>query len=158
MFTKFSGIKLPFTPFVVLAVGIGVGLGYLHWGRDTHKTPTHIVQITESFPDMNFMAEVHIGDQTELFLVDTGAGRVMLTTKLANRLHLTSNNASVVGGVGGRAISENVIIPSMRVGPIEVHKVEAGIVDSPYNLLGMPFINELSRFEIKGRVLTLEQE
>jgi len=96
-------------------------------------------------------------------MADTGATYVALTFKTALSLGLKpselpfSRETDTANGITAVA---PVTLDEVRVGDIVVRQVEA-VVTPPgrlrQNLLGMSFINRLSRFEMSGQRLTLTQ-
>ncbi len=96
-------------------------------------------------------------------MADTGATYVALTFKTALSLgiqpaQLPFNRATDTAN-GVTAVAP-VMLDEVRIGGIVLRGVEA-VVTPPgrmsQNLLGMSFINRLSRFEMSGRRLTLTQ-
>jgi len=107
----------------------------------------------------NIVAEIN-GMPVDM-MADTGATYVALTFKTALSLGLEPSalpfNRETDTANGVTAVAP-VTLDEMRVSGIVVRNVEA-VVTRPgglsQNLLGMSFINRLSRFEMSGRRLTL---
>jgi len=96
-------------------------------------------------------------------MADTGATYVALTYKTALSLGLQPSDlpfTKQTDTANGVAAVAPIILDEMRIGEIVVRRVEA-VVTAPgrlrQNLLGMSFINRLSRFEMSGQRLTLTQ-
>ena len=94
-------------------------------------------------------------------MADTGATYVALTFKTALSLGLQPSDLPFdreTDTANGVTAVAPVTLEEVRVGGVVVHNVEA-VVTPPgtlsQNLLGMSFINRLSRFEMSGRRLTL---
>lgn len=109
----------------------------------------------------NIIAEIN-GMPVDM-MADTGATYVALTFKTALSLGLEPSelpfNRETDTANGVTAVAP-VMLDELRVGSIVLHNVEA-VVTPPgglsQNLLGMSFINRLSRFEMSGRRLTLQR-
>jgi len=109
----------------------------------------------------NIVAEIN-GMPVDM-MADTGATYVAITFKTALSLGLKPSELPFdrqTDTANGVTAVAPVTLDELRVGGIVVHNVEA-VVTPPgtlsQNLLGMSFINRLSRFEMSGRRLTLER-
>jgi len=111
----------------------------------------------------HFSVTSHINGMPVEMMADTGATYVALTYKTALSLGIQPSelpfNKQTDTANGVTAVAP-VVLDEMRIGDIVVRQVEA-VVTAPgrlqQNLLGMSFINRLSRFEMSGRRLTLTQ-
>ena len=107
-------------------------------------------------PDGHFRTDVRVDGATVEMLVDTGATLTALRYEDARRLGLIRAGLefdlpiSTANGDGHGAL---VRISSLGVGGIERHRLEA-VITMPgtlrHSLLGMNFLNSLTRFEIRG--------
>lgn len=151
-------IRLPLALVCIFIFFCGVAWGYELWGRtDQVQTAIHTIKIAEKFPERQFVVEVRMGDTAAQFLVDTGASTVLITVDLAEKLHLAAIDVHESVGIGGKIATWKVRIPEMRIGDIVVKNVEADVSRSPFNLLGMPFLEQMQRIELRGSILTFEQ-
>ncbi len=96
-------------------------------------------------------------------IVDTGATAVALTYEDADRIGIIvqdSDYTHVSQTANGEARIAPVTIDEIRIGDISVRNVE-GFVTEPgklfQTLLGMSFLQRLTRLDIRGRELVLEQ-
>jgi aspartyl protease family protein len=96
-------------------------------------------------------------------MVDTGATTVALTAGTARRLGISppeSDYRATVSTANGTVKAAPVRLSAVRVGGIEVRDVAALVVpDSAlaFNLLGLSFLNRLSRVEVgKGQLVLAE--
>ncbi|HEY2385314.1 MAG TPA: TIGR02281 family clan AA aspartic protease [Candidatus Binatia bacterium] len=103
-----------------------------------------------------FWVKGSINERPVSFIVDTGATFVVLSRSDAARLGVDYSH-----GKAGRAMTANgpvrgwlIVLPTLRVGDVTVHDVEAAVNDSemPFALLGMSFLN---RFEMQRQGTTL---
>jgi len=111
----------------------------------------------------HFSVTADINGMPVEMMADTGATYVALTFKTALSLGLQpselpfTKQTETANGVTAVA---PVVLDEVRIGKIVVRRVEA-VVTAPgrlrQNLLGMSFINRLSRFEMSGQRLTLTQ-
>jgi aspartyl protease family protein len=96
-------------------------------------------------------------------VVDTGATAVALTYEDAEKIGLSikdSDFTQVSQTANGQSRVAPVTIDEIRIGDISVKNVEC-LVTEPgvlfQSLLGMTFLRQLSRMDIRGRELVLEQ-
>jgi len=96
-------------------------------------------------------------------MADTGATYVALSFRTALSLGLQPSDMPFdheTDTANGVMAVAPVVLEEMRIGGIVVRRVQA-VVTAPgrlrQNLLGMSFINRLSRFEMSGQRLTLKQ-
>lgn len=149
------------------------------WGTKLIRVPADTVSLAhdaqdEEFDDMrlvtlransygHFTVTAFIdGSEVEL-MTDTGATYVALSYETAlglgyrpEDLPFTSESETA----NGVARVAPIMLREVRVGDIVVRDVQAVVAEPgkmSQNLLGMSFINRLSRFEVSGRKLTLTQ-
>lgn len=125
------------------------------------QTPKSVLLQANQFG--HFHAEAAISGHRVEFLTDTGATYVALNYETAARLGFGPHNLKFSGRsstANGIARVAPVTLPTVRIGGIVIRNV-AAVVAEPgkmsQNLLGMSFINRLSRFELQGQQLTLIQ-
>jgi aspartyl protease family protein len=111
----------------------------------------------------HFYATATVNGREIDIVVDTGATTVALTYEDADKIGLSvkdSDFTHVSKTANGEARVAPVIIDEIRIGDITVKNVE-GLVTQPgvlfQSLLGMTFLRQLSRMDIRGRELVLEQ-
>jgi len=111
----------------------------------------------------HFSVAADINGMPVEMMADTGATYVALTYKTALSLGLQPSDlpfTKETETANGATSVAPVMLDEVRIGDIVVRQVEA-VVTGPgrlrQNLLGMSFINRLSRFEMSGRRLTLTQ-
>jgi len=111
----------------------------------------------------HFSVTADINGMPVEMMADTGATYVALTFKTALSLGLQPSDlpfTKQTDTANGVTAVAPVTLDEVRVGDIAVRRVRA-VVTAPgrlrQNLLGMSFINRLSRFEMSGQRLTLTQ-
>ena len=111
----------------------------------------------------HFSVTADINGMPVEMMADTGATYVALTYKTALSLGLRPSElpfTKKTETANGATAVAPIVLDEVRIGDIVVRRVEA-VVTAPgrlrQNLLGMSFINRLSRFEMSGRRLTLTQ-
>ncbi len=123
-----------------------------------HKT---VVLTANNYGHFKAVAEIN-GQQVE-FMTDTGATYVALSYETAQKLGLAPQNMRFSGRsttANGVARVASIEIDSIRIGDITVKGVQAVVAEPgrmTQNLLGMSFIRQLSRFELKGGTLTMRE-
>ena len=111
----------------------------------------------------HFTVTADVRGRTVDMMVDTGATTVTLTNDDARRLGLVPRLADYtvpVATANGIARAASVRIDELRIGSIRVRDVKALVAPAgalAQSLLGMSFINRLSRFELRAGRLILEQ-
>lgn len=137
-------------------------------GRAQHDSPgeedagARLVTLRANrFGHFNVTALIE-GKEVEL-MTDTGATYVALTYETAAKLGYRAKDlrfSSESETANGIARVAPIVLREVRVGAIVVHDVQAVVAEPgkmSQNLLGMSFINRLSRFEVSGHKLTLTQ-
>lgn len=148
----------------VLEVGgrkITLGLSRTIGGHYTHA-PEEEVRIYRTPPGM-YRTVGSINGQPVDFLVDTGASQVAMNAAEADRLGLdfrVDGDPREVVTASGYARAFRVKLDSVKVGPIELHDVDAVVLDGDHPrqvLLGMSFLGRLE-MENTGDALVLRQK
>ena len=112
-------------------------------------------------PRGHFVVEASVNGRRIEVIVDTGATTVALTASTARRLGISlrdsdySARISTANGVVGAA---PVVLSEIRLGGITIRDVPALVVPGKaleVNLLGMSFLNRLTKFEVGGGQLVL---
>ncbi len=128
--------------------------------RPEPRTQPHQVTL-DANPFGHFTVSADINGMPVELMTDTGATYVALSFEtvlslgfLPEDLHFTSQSDTA----NGIAMVAPIILDEIRIGGIVVRDVHA-VVTEPgklnQNLLGMSFINRLSRFEVARRKLTM---
>ncbi len=108
----------------------------------------------------HFIASGSINGKATQFLVDTGATSIAIGQGEADRLGIPYRDARVAlaSTANGQVAVRRVMLPSVRLGDVQVYEVEAIVVPGqmPYVLLGNSF---LTRFQMKREndVMTLDK-
>ena len=109
----------------------------------------------------HYRADVSVNGRKFRMMVDTGASLIALTAKDARRMGVYPDAGDFIyetrtaNGVARIAL---VTLKEVRIGGIRVRNVKASVhrgkgLDT--NLLGMSFLNRLSKFNFEGDTLTL---
>jgi len=102
------------------------------------------------------------GRQVEV-LVDTGATSVAINRSTAKRLGIRLKQTDFkykVETANGSTKAAAATIDRIEIGRVTVRNVRAAVLDDKAlssTLLGMTFLGELRKFEVKNRELVLEQ-
>lgn len=107
----------------------------------------------------HYVADGEINGQQVVFLLDTGATQVALSTALANHLGLETGQRVQVQTANGIALGYQSKLDSVRLGPIEVRDVSALVTNGMEGnavLLGMSFLKQLE-FTQHGDTLILRR-
>ena len=96
------------------------------------------------------------------FMVDTGASIVALTTRDAKRIGFDTDTLEFVEPIstaGGTVYGAYVTVDSIRIGRVEVERVDAMILPEGLenSLLGMTFLGELYSYEFRKSQLIIRQ-
>lgn len=111
----------------------------------------------------HFLTEVEINGRTIDAMVDTGASLVALTYADAERAGIfmkPSDFNHVAQTANGTARVAPVVISRIQIGDITVRNVPGVVSErgaSERTLLGMSFLGRLSRVEMRGGTLVLEE-
>ena len=97
-----------------------------------------------------------------LFLVDTGATRLVLSPADAERVGISRDYLRFTGTsrtAGGVVKVAPIQLREVSVGPITLERVDATVNSVPmrFSLLGMAFLERLRGFSFEGDRLTLSQ-
>ena len=104
-----------------------------------------------------------INGLTVAFLVDTGASKVALNADEARRLGIdfrVSGTPTAVGTASGVARAWAVTLNSVKVGSLELHNVDAVVLEGSapqHTLLGMTYLGRLE-IDNDGRLMTLRKK
>jgi len=103
-----------------------------------------------------FYAKGSINERPVSFMVDTGATLTAFSRIDATRLGIDYSHGKPASSMtaNGTVRGWVIVLPTMRVGDVTVHDVQAMVIDSemPFALLGMSFLN---RFEMQRQGTTL---
>ncbi len=111
----------------------------------------------------HFLAHAMVNGRPIQVMVDTGATIVALTYDDAQRAGIFVRPADFthrVSTANGTARVAPITVQRIAIGDIEVHDVRAAVSEPGklhMTLLGMAFLGRLSRTEIRGGTLVLEQ-
>ena len=111
----------------------------------------------------HFRTEARANGRRLEILVDTGATLVAFDESTARKLGIATRAADFrykVSTANGEAPAAKVTVGRLQLGPIAMNDVEAIVTkDGTLStaLLGMSFLNRLSKFEISDSRLTLRQ-
>jgi aspartyl protease family protein len=111
----------------------------------------------------HYFADATINGIAVRVMVDTGATMVALTADTARRLAIRPRDAQgvvTVSTANGVITATTVTIDHIRLGSVDAYNVDAAVLPQgalSVNLLGMSFLNKLSRFEAGGGQLVLVQ-
>jgi aspartyl protease family protein len=114
-------------------------------------------------PGGDYVAEATIDGITVRVVVDTGASMVALSAETASRLGIrpdVSRYVIPVSTANGVVAAAPVRIARIRLGSLDVTDVDAAVLPPgalSINLLGMSFLNKLSKFEAGGGQMVLVQ-
>ena len=111
----------------------------------------------------HFRTDARANGRSLPVLVDTGATLVAIDETTARRLGVAPGAGDfryTVQTANGEAPAARVTIGRVDLGPITLNDVDTLVTKDgtlPVTLLGMSFLNRLSKFEIAGDRLTLRQ-
>jgi aspartyl protease family protein len=111
----------------------------------------------------HFFATIHINGQSLDAMVDTGASSVGMRQSDAERLGLVTSATRrdvQVSTANGTVEGTRVQLPSVRLGSITAHGIEAVVLPDnalSHTLLGMSFLSRMSKFEMNKGRLVLER-
>ncbi|MDJ0893513.1 MAG: TIGR02281 family clan AA aspartic protease [Alphaproteobacteria bacterium] len=116
----------------------------------------------EKDPRGHYFIKALVRDIPVLFMVDTGATRLVLSPADAERVGISRDYLRFSGTsrtAGGVVKVAPIQLREVSVGPITLERVD-GVVNSVpmrFSLLGMAFLERLSGFSFEGERLTLNQ-
>ncbi len=108
----------------------------------------------------HFMVDAMVDGVEIRFLVDTGASRVVLTAKDAERLGYRLDGLEYserYQTANGEILGAPVVLPELRIGDLEIEDVRSSVIRAPLStsLLGMTFLSRLESFEVRDETLIL---
>lgn len=103
-----------------------------------------------------------VNGQLADFVVDTGASYVTMSPQQAQMLHLDYSNGKKItmSTANGKATAHVFTIKSIRIGGIELHNIEAAVMNnlaSSKMLLGMSFLNQVDMQHGPGMMVLRER-
>lgn len=104
----------------------------------------------------HYVADGEINGDRVVFLLDTGATQVALSTQLAHRLGLKLGAAVTLQTAAGPAVGYQVRLASVRLASIEMRDVSALVsdgLDPDTVLLGMNFLKRLEMTQRDDRLI-----
>ena len=110
-------------------------------------------------PYGHYVSSGTINGEDVVFLLDTGATQIAIPERVANRLGLVKQRATMIKTANGDTRAYQTHLNSVAIGDIRLYDLRATILENMSGdeiLLGMNF---LKHFEIvqKGKVLTIRQ-
>jgi aspartyl protease family protein len=108
----------------------------------------------------HYQLEGKINGQPVSMLVDTGASLVSIPIHIAEQMKLSAEQTEEMMTAAGRQKVYRTTLETVRVGSIELHKVQGAILpstDSDSVLLGMSFLRRIE-FKQSKQILELEQK
>lgn len=121
-----------------------------------------VVYLTRDLRTGHFHVDALVNGTAVNFLVDTGASDVAVSTDDARRLGFDLDKLrynTPYQTANGVVMAARITLDEIRVGDIRVRNVAASIGsgNSSMSLLGMTFLNQIGRIEVKGDRLILRQ-
>lgn len=114
-------------------------------------------------PDGHYSTQARINGVRVDVLVDTGASMIALTEETARKLSIfpsASAYTMTIRTANGTVSAAPVMLREVRIGSVSVRQVEAAVMPGKVlgtNLLGMSFLNRLSRFTVGNSEMVLRQ-
>lgn len=111
----------------------------------------------------HFLFNAMLNGRNVRVLVDTGASGVAINQRTAKRIGLRLSNQDFTGTANtanGTTRFARATIKRIEIGGVTVRNVQAMVLSNDAlseTLLGMSFLNKLSRYEFNGNRLTLVQ-
>ncbi len=111
----------------------------------------------------HFETEAEMNGRSVDVMVDTGATIVAMTYEDAERAGIflkPSDFTHTVATANGQAMVAPITIGTVAIGPITVRNVEGAVAESGKlhkTLLGMSFLNRLTRVEMRSKNLVLQE-
>jgi aspartyl protease family protein len=110
-----------------------------------------------------YLTQAQIDGRELQMIIDTGATFLSLTNEDASALGISPSRSEFkihLQTANGVSTAAHIWLPHVRVGAVEVHDVEALVMEpgaTHTSLLGMSFLSRLSRFGVAGNHMRLEQ-
>jgi aspartyl protease family protein len=114
-------------------------------------------------PQGHFIVNAAINGRPITMMADTGATLVVLSFEDAEKLGLSPRSLDFTGlaqTANGVSRIAPITLDRVRIDGITLYGIQAAVAEQGAlvgNLLGMSFLGKLSRFEMKGEELVLEQ-
>ena len=111
----------------------------------------------------HFITNAKMNGRVIKVLVDTGATTVAINKTTARRIGLRLSKSDFkhqVNTANGKTAAAVAEIERIKIGKVEVRNVAAVVLDDKSlssTLLGMSFLNQLDRFEVRNQELILRQ-
>lgn len=107
----------------------------------------------------HYVSSGTINNEDVVFLLDTGATQIAIPERVADRLGLKKQRATMIKTANGDTLAYQTQLDSVAIGDIKLNNLRATILENMSGneiLLGMNF---LKHFEItqKGKMLTIRQ-
>jgi len=110
----------------------------------------------------HFFGEFRLNGRKTQAMVDTGATVIAINRSTARRSGITLKSADFttqVGTANGNVMAAPVLIESVQIGRIRIQNVDAVVLDDaalPGVLIGMSFLNQLKKFEVRDGEMLLD--
>jgi len=111
----------------------------------------------------HYVGEFKLNGRKAEAMVDTGATVIAINRSMARRIGFTLRNSDFTGKVAtanGTVSSAPVILESVQIGRIKIANVQAVVIDDaalPTTLIGMSFLKQLRRVEVRDGQMVLDQ-
>lgn len=111
----------------------------------------------------HFVADFRLNGRTVPAMVDTGASVVAINRTTARRIGIDLSPMDFTAEVvtaNGRAKAAGIVIDRVEIGRVEFRDVPAVVLEDRAlsgTLIGMSFLSRLTRFQVEGGALVLEQ-
>ncbi len=111
----------------------------------------------------HFVAEFRLNGRRIDAMIDTGATTIALNRSLARRIGISLSPADFkyeVRTANGIVKGAAATIDLVQVGRITLERIDALVLDDKALdgvLVGMSFLNQLSKFQVQGGMLTMQQ-
>ena len=172
-YSKIKGSQALKSAAIWLGLGLVLFVGYAYrdeasnvFGRLVGELIPNSVQtagqtaIIRKGQDGHFSVDAYVDGERIRFLIDTGASDVVLSPNDAKRLGFNLEQlrySKTYRTANGSVKGAPVTLGNITIGTIQMANVSASVngADMNKSLLGMSFLNQLSRFEISGNQLIL---
>ncbi|MGE0283992.1 MAG: TIGR02281 family clan AA aspartic protease [Rhizobiaceae bacterium] len=111
----------------------------------------------------HYVGEFKLNGRKTEAMVDTGATVIAINSSTARRIGLSLRNSDFTGKVGtanGMVAAAPVMLDSVEIGRIKIDNVQAVVIDDaalPSTLIGMSFLKQLRRFEVRSGQMVLDK-